>query len=267
MSDILIPVLVVGGLGLVFGLLLALASVIFSVKQDERIDEINKVLPGANCGGCGYAGCGAYAAAVVNNGAPVNACTVGKQTVTEKVAEIMGVDAESTLLRKAHVKCRGNCNNTELKFDYVGEKSCLALSKLAGGSKHCRNACLGQGSCMDVCAFGAISVTDGLAFVDEDKCVGCGACVGICPHNVIELIPLTAKVMVNCSNEEVGKAANKHCKASCIGCKMCERVCESGAITVTENNASIDYTKCTSCGKCVEKCPKKVIALSTPTVA
>lgn len=259
MSEILIPVLVIGGLGLLFGLLLAFASVIFAVKQDERIDKILEALPGANCGACGYAGCSAYAGAVVNNGAPVNACPVGKQAVAEKIADIMGVNADGMLLRVAHVKCRGNCNNTEPKYDYVGESSCLALSKLAGGAKHCRNACLGYGSCVEVCAFDAISVKDGVAEVDIDKCEGCGACVGICPHNVIELIPTTVKVKINCSNKEVGKAANKHCKASCIGCKMCEKVCEFGAITVNDNCATIDYTKCTACGKCVEKCPKKVI--------
>lgn len=257
--QIIIPVLVVGGLGLLFGLLLSFASMVFAVKEDERISKINEALPGANCGGCGYAGCGAYAAAVVNEGAPVNACSVGKQAVTEKIAEIMGVDAASSEMRIAHVKCQGTCHNTELKFEYEGERDCVALSKLAGGQKHCRNACLGQGTCLNVCAFDAIEIKDGVAFINEDKCMGCGACVGICPRNVIELIPITAKVSVGCSNTENAKSATRHCKASCIGCKMCERVCEADAIKVINNNAVIDYSKCTGCGKCAEKCPKKII--------
>ncbi|MBP3360812.1 MAG: RnfABCDGE type electron transport complex subunit B [Clostridia bacterium] len=261
MKEIIIPVLIVGGLGLLFGLLLAFASYIFAVKQDDRVEKISKVLPGANCGACGYAGCAAYAAAVVENGAPVNACSVGKAAVAEKVADIMGVKAEAAAERVAHVKCRGTCENTTAKYDYVGVQDCTALSKLAGGQKHCRNACLGFGTCTTVCAFDAISVHDGVASVNEELCTGCGACMGVCPHHVIELIPKSAKVRVNCSNIEKGQSANRHCKASCIGCRMCEKVCESDAIHVSDNVASIDYSKCTFCGKCSEKCPKKVISI------
>ena len=261
MSQIIIPVLVVGGLGLLFGALLSFASMVFAVKQDERIDKIVEALPGANCGACGYAGCSAYAAAIVNDGAKVNGCPVGKQASADKIAEIMGTTAEQSQYKVAYVRCRGNCDNTILKYDYVGIKDCIALSKLAGGHKHCRNACLGLGTCMNVCAFDALSIMDGVAVVDREKCSGCGACSEVCPHDVIELIPNETKIIVSCTNNEKAQSANRHCKASCIGCKMCEKVCEFDAIHVVDNCAKIDYSKCTACGKCAEKCPKKVIKL------
>ena len=261
MKEILIPVAVIGGLGLLFGLLLAFAAAVFAVKKDERVEKIEKVLPGANCGSCGYAGCGAYAAAVVDGGAPVNACSVGNQAVADKIAEIMGVDAGDVVPMVAHVKCAGVCEKSASKFDYVGYDDCVALSKLAGGQKHCRNACLGRGTCVNACKFGAISISDGIASVDREKCGGCGACARVCPHNVIELVPRKAKVFVNCSNTEMGQSANRHCKASCIGCRICEKNCEADAVSVINNVAVIDYSKCTSCGKCAEKCPKKVISV------
>lgn len=257
--DLLIPVLVIGGLGLFFGLVLAFAANIFAVRQDEKIDKIEEVLPGANCGACGYAGCSAYANAIVKDGAKVNCCSVGKDKVAEQIAEIMGVQAEKSAPKVAHVRCRGTCENTTAKYEYVGVRDCIAASKLAGGQKHCRNACLGMGTCIKVCPFDAISIVDGVAVVDEELCVGCGTCSAICPHHVIEIIPKNVKTKVNCSNTEKGQSANRHCKASCIGCKMCERVCEFDAIHVEGNIASIDYMKCTACGKCAEKCPKKVI--------
>lgn len=261
MNEIIIPVLIIGGLGLIFGLLLAFASFVFEVKQDERIDKITEALPGANCGACGYAGCAAYASAVVNNGAPVTACSVGKAAVAGAIAEIMGVESGSVVDRVAHVKCNGTCENTSLKYDYVGVQDCAALAKLAGGQKHCRQSCLGFGTCASVCKFGAISVKDNVAHVDEELCTGCGACMGVCPRNVIELVERKVKVVINCSNTETAKAANKHCKASCIGCRMCVKACENDAIYVENNHAYIDYSKCTGCGACAAKCPKKVIEI------
>ena len=261
MRDILIAVAVIGGLGLIFGILLALAATVFEVKKDERVEKIEKALPGANCGSCGYAGCSAYAEAVVGSTAPVNACSVGKQAVADKIAEIMGVESEKASELAAHVKCKGTCENSASKFDYVGYDDCVALSKLSGGQKHCRNACLGLGTCVKVCKFGAISVKNGVAAVNTELCSGCGACVGVCPHNVIELVPKKAKVLVDCSNTEMGQSARRHCAASCIGCRICEKNCEFDAIEVVNNVAVIDYSKCTSCGTCAEKCPRGVISV------
>ena len=261
MKEILIAVAVVGGTGLVFGCLLAFASMIFYVKQDERVTKIIEVLPGANCGSCGYAGCGAYAEAVVNGLAPVNGCSVGKGAVAQSIATVMGVEAGAVQDLKAKVMCAGNYNHAHYKYEYVGINDCLALSKLAGGSKSCPNGCLGMGTCTTVCQFGAISVQDGVAVVDEEKCTGCGACVRMCPKQVIALIPKDSPIQLNCSNTEKGAFANKHCSSSCIACRICERTCTHDAIHVENNLVRVDYEKCVGCGECAAKCPHHVIGI------
>lgn len=259
MNQIISAVLVVGITGLIFGCILALASVIFAVKKDERIDKIAEVLPGANCGACGMAGCSAYASAIVENGAAINLCSVGKSAVAEKIADIMGCEAGDVKELTAKVLCGGNCEKAKDKYIYNGIDDCRAAAKLAGGAKECSYGCLGLGSCVKVCMFDAISIVDGVAYVDEEKCGGCGMCKNVCPKNIIELIPKNAKASVLCSNKDKGAAVNKYCSVGCIGCKLCEKNCPEGAITVSDNCAVIDYDKCSGCGICAEKCPKKVI--------
>lgn len=261
MNQIISAVLVVGITGLIFGCILALASVIFAVKKDERIDKIAEILPGANCGGCGFAGCSAYAAAVVNDGAAVNLCSVGKAPVAGKIADIMGCTAGEVKEMTAKVLCAGTCEQAKEKYIYNGIPNCKAAAKLAGGAKICGYGCLGLGSCAAVCGFGAISIQDGIAVVDEEKCTACGKCKEACPKHIIELVPKQASVHILCNNKDKGASVNKYCSVGCIGCKLCEKNCPSGAITVTDNLAVIDYEKCTGCGICAEKCPKKVIHL------
>lgn len=259
MSEILIPVAIVGGCGLLFGCLLAFASVIFKVEKDDRIERIEEVLPGANCGACGFAGCSAYAAAVVEKDAPVNCCSVGKDAVAKKVATIMGKTAEKVEPKVARVMCSGTCQVADTKYEYIGLDDCAAEAKLAGGAKACPNGCLGHGNCVKVCKYGALSVVDGVAVVDESKCQACGMCIKACPKHIIEFVPLNNKVWIPCSNIEKGIETNKYCKIGCLGCKICEKTCPTGAVTVENNNASIDYEKCVSCGLCADKCPKKLI--------
>lgn len=259
MSSIIAAVLVIGGIGLIFGCLLAYASVIFKVEKDPRIDEIAEVLPGANCGACGYAGCTAYASAVAEGKAPVNGCAVGKDIVAQKIADVMGVEAADVEKRVAKVHCGGKCGKANEKYEYYGVSDCIAASKLAGGAKACPTGCLGLGSCVNVCQFGAISVVDGVAVVDSEKCTACGQCVSVCPKHLIDIVPDKSKYWVMCRNSEKGADTNKHCTVGCIGCKICEKNCPEGAITVTNNYAQIDYSKCVGCGICAEKCPKKVI--------
>lgn len=261
MKEILLAVAIVGGTGLVFGCLLAFASMIFRVDQDERVSKIMEVLPGANCGACGFAGCSAYAEAVVNDGAAANLCGVGKGAVAQSIASIMGVEAGEVKELKAKVMCAGNYNSAKFKFEYVGVKDCLAASKLAGGVKACPNGCMGMGTCQTVCKFGAISIVDGVAVIDEEKCVGCGACVRKCPKQIIALIPKNSPIAVHCSNTEKGAYANQHCAASCIGCRQCERACPNEAIHVEDNLVKVDYDKCIGCGACAAKCPHKVITV------
>lgn len=258
-GNIMAAVCVVGGVGLLFGLLLAFAAHIFAVKKDEREEKVLSVLPGANCGSCGYAGCSAYADAVVNGGAPVNGCTVGKAAVAKQIADIMGVQAGEVRECVARVMCSGNYASVVYKFEYRGIEDCIAAAKFAGGAKKCESGCLGLGHCATVCSFGAISVKDGVAVVDEDICQGCGKCVKSCPKNLIKLVPKDARHWVLCSSPEMGKFVNQFCKKGCIGCKLCEKACAFDAVHVVDNHAVIDYDKCKNCGACSRKCPRGVI--------
>ncbi len=261
MNSIISAVLVVGIIGLLFGLLLALASIIFHVKVDERIEQIEEILPGANCGACGYAGCSAYATAIVNEDAPINACSVGKAPVAEKIGEVMGKSADTAAEMVACVKCQGTCEAAKDKYEYEGVADCRAAAKLAGGQKACTYGCLGFGNCVKACQFGAISIADGIAQIDEEKCTGCGKCKAACPKAIIELVSKDKQIMVLCNNKETGKLVNTVCTSGCIACKICEKNCPQGAITVIDNLAVIDYDKCTLCGTCTVKCPKKVIKM------
>ncbi len=263
MKEIILALAIVGGTGLLFGLLLAFAAVIFKVDKDNRIEMIEEVLPGANCGACGFAGCSAYAAAVAGEGAAVSCCSVGKDAVAKKIATIMGVKAQKVEPRAARVMCAGKCGIAENKYEYYGISDCTAAAKLAGGAKACPNGCLGLGSCVKVCKFDAISVVDGIAVIDEAKCTACGMCIKTCPKAVIKLVPLANKVWVPCNNTEKGAVVNKYCTAGCIACRLCEKACPNDAISVKNNHAVIDYDKCISCGLCAEKCPKKLIHKGT----
>jgi len=259
-TSILYPVLSVGGLGVVFGAGLGFAGKVFAVEEDPRIGQILECLPGANCGGCGYPGCGGLASSIVAGTAPVNACPVGGAAAAAKIAEVMGLEAGSSEKMVAHVACKGTCDKAKSKYEYFGMSNCTMASQLAGGgSKGCSYGCLGLGSCVDACAFGAIEVVDGVAVVDEEKCVACGKCVAACPKHLIALKPESKKTVVNCSSKDMGKTVIANCSVGCIGCKICEKECKFDAIHVENNIATIDYTKCKDCGLCAMKCPKNVI--------
>ena len=258
--SILFPVLSVGGMGVVFGACLGVASEVFKVEEDPRIGQVLECLPGANCGGCGFPGCGGCASAIVAGTAPVNACPVGGAAVAEKVGAIMGVAASSAEPVAAFVKCGGTCDKAKNKYDYFGIDDCNMAVQLAGqGAKSCSYGCLGLGSCKKACAFGAIEIVDGVAVIDKDKCVACGKCVAACPNHLIELVPYSAKHLVQCASHDKGKDVKAKCDNGCIGCTLCTKQCEFDAIHMDNNVAVIDYAKCTNCGKCAAKCPAKVI--------
>jgi len=257
--QILYAAIILGGAGLVCGLLLAVAAKYLAVEVDERAEAITELLPGANCGGCGYAGCAAYAAAVVAGEAAPDCCSAGGASVVKGIAEIMGVEANIKEPMVATVLCNGTANAAVLRYEYEGVLDCVAAARLGGGQKACAYACLGFGNCVKACPFGAITVENGVAKVDKEKCTGCGACVKACPKSVIALIPANNKYYVGCSSKDKGAAMKDKCSAGCIGCRICEKNCPSEAIAVKDNLAVIDYAKCTSCGICAEKCPKKII--------
>ena len=260
MNGIMIAVIVIAAVGLVGGIVLVIASRILAVKEDRRVSEITEVLPGANCGSCGFAGCAAYAKAVVG-GEAVNRCVPGGAETAKKIADIMGTDAGDTEPYKAFVACRGNLNNTNTRFEYSGIPTCSACNSVYNGNRSCPFGCLGFGDCVRVCKFGAIRIENGVAVIDKEKCTGCGACKDVCPKKIIYLYPplREPRPTVMCANHEKGVDTRKQCKAGCIACGRCVRECEQKAITLHYNVARIDYTLCNGCGKCVQNCPVKCI--------
>lgn len=259
LMNIVSAVAVLGIMGLAFGLLLAFASKIFAVEVDERIPQIQACLPGANCGGCGYPGCGGLATAIVEGRAPVNGCPVGGAPVAEKVAKIMGVEAGSGEKMVAHVHCNGGCENTTKRFQYDGIQDCLGAMKAASGPMECAFACIGLGTCEKACPFDAIHVVDGKAVVDEEKCTSCQKCIAACPKHIISLVPQKNRVRVDCSSKAKGPVVMKACKVGCIGCGLCEKSCKFDAIHVVDGIAVIDYDKCKACQACAKACPRHII--------
>jgi Na+-translocating ferredoxin:NAD+ oxidoreductase RNF subunit RnfB len=251
---------VVGGTGLFIGLFLGFAGKKFEVEVDEREILVRELLPGANCGGCGYAGCDALAKAIAEGKAPVNACPVAVQADYDKIAEVMGTESAAEEDEVAFVKCAGTCDKTVNNYEYSGVWDCKKASLAPGNAgKKCSYGCMGFGSCVKVCKFDAIHVVNGVAVVDKEKCTGCSMCVAECPNKLIELIPYQAETRVSCSSRDKGKDVKAACSTGCIGCKLCVKACEFDAIHVEDNLACIDYSKCTNCGKCAAVCPVKVI--------
>lgn len=257
----LIPILIALGVivvtGLVIGILLGVMSEKFKVETDPREPQVRACLAGANCGACGYAGCDAYAAAVVSGEAAPTLCVAADAA---RIGEIMGVKAENAEKKVAFVRCSGTCEKTNANYQYHDITDCrIAYMAPGHGSKKCAFGCCGLGSCAAACPFDAIRIVDQLAVVDETKCQACGACVAACPNHLIEILPASAKYVVRCSSHDRGRTVRDACAAGCIGCGLCARVCENGAITIEGNLAHIDQEKCIGCGKCAEKCPSKII--------
>ena len=267
--EIIIAIALLGGLGLVFGLVLAAASKVFYVETDPRLEKLNECLPGANCGGCGYAGCGGYAEAVLSGEAAIGKCASGGDECAQAMAEIMGVQAGAVTRKVALVRCSGdrfydNQGNmvagSKLKAKYEGFKDCMAASKVGGsGPLSCKYGCLGFGSCVKACKYGAIKVIKNVAHVDESLCVGCMACAAACPRDLIVPVEPGKNVLIACASMAKGAVTTRSCTAGCIGCGLCKKICPKGAITVEKNLARIDYSLCDNCGLCATVCPKKLI--------
>lgn len=259
MQIIIITTAVIAVIGLVVGAGLVYTGKKFYVEVDEREAAVRACLPGNNCGACGYAGCDALAGAIARGEAPLNGCPVGAGPVAEKIAEIMGGSAEATEPNVAFVRCKGSCEVTHNQGNYVGIRDCRSAVMAGINVTDCSFGCLGFGSCAAVCPQDAITVVDGVAVVNRNKCVGCGLCAKACPRGLIELVPVSKHVSVQCSNKDKGPMVKKICTAGCIGCSLCVRQCEHDAIHVSDNLAHVNYANCTQCGKCAAKCPAKVI--------
>lgn len=253
MVEIIVPVVAFGVIGAVSGVLLTVASKVFEVKSDERLEALQEALPQINCGSCGFSGCNDYADAILG-GAACNLCKPGGGECAKKLGEIMGVGDVEMEEKIAFVKCKGGCDVASHKYNYDGTQSCKAANKYYNGSKLCTSGCLGFGDCVAVCNEKGICIVDGVAVVNGDKCIACGRCVKACPNNLIVLRPKNQKVDVACSSTEMGKVTRTVCKTGCIGCRLCEKKCPSQAIRVENNVAVIDYSKCTNCGLCAESC-------------
>ncbi len=251
--------------GVVLSLVLYLVAQKFKVVEDPRIDEISEILPGANCGGCGFAGCRALAEAIVKSGnLDGKRCPVGGDAVMQKVGAVMGIEAALSEPVVAVVRCNGGKCNTQQKVVYDGVRDCASANQNFASEGGCPFGCLGLGTCESVCNFDAIHINEqtGLPEVNQDKCVGCGACVKACPRKVIELRKKGLKdrrVFVCCINKEKGAVAKKNCDVACIGCGKCEKECPFGAITIENNLSYIDFNKCKLCRKCVAVCPTGAI--------
>ena len=267
--DILIAIAILGGLGLIFGLVLAAASKLFHVETDPRLDQLNEVLPGANCGGCGYAGCGGYAEAVLNGEAEIGKCASGGNECAQAMAAIMGVKAVEVSRKVALVRCSGAksydkdgnlVSGARVKANYEGFKDCLSASKVGGsGPLSCKFGCLGFGSCVKVCKYDAIRIVNGVAKVNEDRCVGCMSCAAVCPRKLIVPVEPKRNVVIACASLAKGAVTTRGCTVGCIGCGLCKKICPNEAITITNNLAVIDYSKCDNCGLCATVCPKHLI--------
>lgn len=256
--QVFIPALILLVLAMLFAIALAYLGKKLAVSRDERIDRVRDCLSGANCGACGYAGCDGFATALVEGKAELSSCNATSKEKKEEIAEILGL-TDTGEATKVVVCCHGG-QDAKDKYDYVGYGDCRSMELLASGRKQCAWGCLGTGSCVDACQHHAVTVKQkGYSEVSLSKCISCGRCISVCPKKIIKRIPASATYYIACSNHQKGKEVRELCTKGCIACGICVKQCEVGAITIVDNLATIDYTKCINCGKCAAKCPQRCI--------
>lgn len=256
----ILPALILLGLSALFAFLLSYLGNKLQVERDPKIDDVVRLLCGANCGGCGYGGCDAFAVALVEGKAQVSACNPTSKESKELIAKVLGMTVDASKATVAVVHCAGG-NRCKNKYDYQGYGDCVSANFLAGGNKACDGGCIGFGSCVENCKYNAITVEKdrGYALVNDKNCISCGACVSVCPKKIISRIPKEAKIYIACTNTNKGKDVMSICEYGCIACGRCTKICPTNAINLDNNLAIIDYDKCIACGECVKVCPRHCI--------
>lgn len=260
-----LSIMTLAGLGLVTATILAIASRVFYVQEDPRVEAVLEVLPGANCGGCGYAGCEGYAIAVVNNAdIPASLCCAGGDAVCIQVGELTGKAVGASDPLRSFRRCDKVTGKVAPRYDYQGIPSCASAALLFGGTDRCSYSCLGLGDCVEVCPFDAISIRDGLSHINLSKCTGCGLCISACPRNSLELIPVRARIAISCSTKDKLKSVMEVCNVGCINCGKCIKVCPAKAISTPHGRIEINQRLCLSYGvdckeACIDACPRHII--------
>ncbi len=254
-----------GAIGSAAAIILYMVAQKFKVIEDPRIDTVEEILPGANCGGCGLAGCRALAEAIVKaESLDGFSCPPGGNDVMQDIAKAMGWEAAEQTPMIAVLRCNGSREFAPPKVRYEGAMTCAFAHSLFSGEAGCPYGCLGCGDCVRACAFDAMYMDEktGLPVIIDDKCVACEACVKECPRNILEMRKKGKKdrrIFVACINQEKGGVARKNCQVACIGCSKCVKECKFDAITMKNFLAYIDYDKCTLCRKCPPVCPTNAI--------
>ncbi len=239
--QIFIAILFLAGLGLIFGLGLGVAAKVFALKVDPRLEEILQLLPGSNCGACGRAGCFGFAQALIGEGLDPCACRVSAQEVKLKIAQILGKELKETTKVVAVLHCEGGIKVKD-RFFYAGVKDCRMAGLLLGGQKECLWGCLGLGSCVEACPFGAISMSkEALPRIDKHKCTACGRCVSVCPKHLFSLAPIDS-YYVACSSLDNPAQTKKVCSVGCIACGVCTKV-KGSSFYLKDNLSRIDYSQ------------------------
>ncbi|MDD5130531.1 MAG: RnfABCDGE type electron transport complex subunit B [Candidatus Omnitrophica bacterium] len=259
--EILLAAIILGSLGFIFGVGLAFASKKLAVSVDPKLTEVQHLLPGANCGACGNPGCFGFAENLVSGKSVIDSCRVCNDESREKIAKILGLALEKQHKKIATLHCNGGLKVKD-KYLYDGVSDCITANLVLGGQKSCVFACLGFGTCVKSCPFGAIIMSpEALPVIDKVKCRSCNKCVLVCPKKLFSLVSINNPVFVACSSHDSGREVKSVCPVGCIACKICERTCRFDAIHVIDNLAVIDYHKCTSCKECVGVCPAKTIRI------
>ncbi|MBA2849165.1 Fe-S cluster domain-containing protein [Thermosulfuriphilus ammonigenes] len=262
---VVIGLITFGTIGLISGMALAFAAIKYAVEINPKIEAVKDILAGANCGGCGYPGCEAYAEAVVTDpNVPPDLCRPGGPEVARRVAELTGKTLGAVEPTISFRRCQRNEGGVKERFRYLGVETCAAANLALSGPYACLYACLGLGDCVQACPFSALTLREGLPEVDPQRCTGCGLCVRTCPKGILELLPRGARVMVHCASADRGKEVMAVCQVGCISCGLCVKKCPASAIALEGGRIKIDHQRCLDhgpqCGEvCVEACPRKIL--------